>query len=69
MRRDMNEYLPGILNGVAGAGVICISFFIELRLSISKEISKFSGYILVVAGMLFVLWEALNIKKAIIGEV
>lgn len=65
----MNAYLPGILNGVAGAGVICISLFIELRFSIFKEISKFSGYILVAAGMLLVIWASLHIKKAVLGEV
>jgi len=60
----MNDYLSGILNGVAGAEVICTSFFIELRLPISKEISKLSGYILVTAGMLLVIWASLHIKKA-----
>jgi protein-S-isoprenylcysteine O-methyltransferase Ste14 len=63
------QSLTPILNGVTGALVICISLFIELRLPISKEISKSTGYILVAVGMLLVIWAFLQLKKASHGEV
>jgi len=66
---DRNEYLPGILNGVTGAGILIISILVEFRFPISKEISKLTGYSLVAAGMLLFVWAATHIKGAILGEV
>jgi len=69
MKRNMNEYLPGALNGITGIGVLSISFFIEYRFSMSREVSRPLGFFLVVAGMLIVVWATVHIKGAILGEV
>lgn len=69
MKRNMNKYLPGILNGITGIGVILISFLIEYRFSMSRGISRPLGFFMVAAGMLLAVWAAVHIKGAILGEV
>jgi protein-S-isoprenylcysteine O-methyltransferase Ste14 len=69
MNRNTSEYLPSILNVVAAVGVSLISFFVELRFPISKEIAKFGGLFIVAIGMGLVIWAAAHIRGAFLGEV
>ena len=69
MKRNMSEYLPAVLNVVTGAGVFLISFSVDLRFSMSKEMAKLLGMFIVVAGMSLVVWAATRIKGAFLGEV
>ena len=69
MNRNTSEYLPAILNVVAAVGVSLISFFVELRFPMSKEIAKSLGLFIVVVGMGLVIWAAAHIKGAFLGEV
>ncbi len=65
----MHKRLPGILNGVTGVGVLLISFLVELRLPMSREMAKPLGMFIVVTGMSLVVWAATYIKEAFLGEV
>jgi protein-S-isoprenylcysteine O-methyltransferase Ste14 len=69
MNRGTNEYLPAILNAVTGVGVVLISFLVELRLPMPKEIAKPLGLFIVIAGMSLVVWAAIHIREAFLGEV
>ena len=69
MNRNTSEYLPAILNVVAAVGVFLISFFVELRFPMSKEIAKSLGLFIVAVGMGLVIWAAAHIKEAFLGEV
>jgi protein-S-isoprenylcysteine O-methyltransferase Ste14 len=69
MNRNTNEYLPAILNVVTGVGVLLISFLVELRFPLPKEIAKPLGLLIVVAGMFLIVWAAIHIKEAFLGEV
>jgi protein-S-isoprenylcysteine O-methyltransferase Ste14 len=73
MKRNANEYLHGILNLAAGVGVVLLSFlsrWIELLcLPISTEIAKPVGLFIVYTGMSVVIWAAVHIKSAFLGEV
>ena len=69
MNRNTNEYLPAILNVVIWVGVTLISFLVELRFPLLKEIAKPLGLLIVVAGMSLVAWAAIHIKEAFLGEV
>ncbi|RLD26284.1 MAG: hypothetical protein DRI75_12000, partial [Bacteroidetes bacterium] len=65
----MREYWPSTLNFISALVVFLISFFIETKISISKEILIKFGAIIVVFGMLIVFWATIYIKKAILGEI
>lgn len=65
----MSEYTPSILNGVTGVVVILISFFVDLRFPISREIAKPLGLVIVFLGMALVLWATWHIREAFLGEV
>lgn len=69
MNRNTNEYLPAILNGVTAVGVVLISFLVELRFPMPKEIAKPLGLFIVYAGMSLAVWAAIYIRGAILGEV
>jgi protein-S-isoprenylcysteine O-methyltransferase Ste14 len=69
LNRNAGEYLPAILNLVSGGGVLLISFFVEPRIPMSKEIAKPLGLLIVLAGMALVAWAAVHIKRAFLGEV
>lgn len=69
MNRNIREYLPGILNGVTGVGVLLISFLVELRIPMSREIAKPLGLIVVGLGMALAIWASVYIKSAIMGEI
>ena len=69
MKQVNNEYVPAVVNGLTGIGVILISFLVELRLPMSIGIAKTSGFVLVYIGMALVVWAAVHIKSAIRGMV
>ncbi len=69
MKIDVREYWPSTLNFISALIVFLISFFIETKISISKEILIKLGVIIVVFGMLIVFWATIYIKKAILGEI
>jgi len=69
MSKNVGEYLPGILNGVTGVGVLLISFLVDFRFPMSKEIAKPLGMFIVFTGMSPALWATIHIKEAILGEV
>ena len=69
MNWNTREYLPAILNVLAAVGVTLISFFIEFRFPMSKEMAKSLGLFIVVIGMGLVVWAAAHIKGAFMGEV
>jgi protein-S-isoprenylcysteine O-methyltransferase Ste14 len=69
MSRKTSEYLPAILNGVTGIGVLLMRFFVDLRFPIPKEIAKPSGLFIVALGMFLVIWASLYIREAMWGEV
>jgi protein-S-isoprenylcysteine O-methyltransferase Ste14 len=69
MNRNMNEYLPAILNIVTVVGVLLISFLVELRFPMPKGMAKFLGLFIVYAGMALVIWAAVHIKGALAGMV
>lgn len=65
----MSEYLPSILNGVTGIGVILVSILVDLRFSLSPELTKPLGILVVILGMCLVLWSAWFLREAFLGEV
>jgi protein-S-isoprenylcysteine O-methyltransferase Ste14 len=69
MSRNTNEYLPAILNGVSGVGIVLISFLVDWRFPMSTETAKPLGMFIVAAGMSLVVWAAVYIKRAFLGEV
>ncbi len=69
MKIDAREYWPSTLNFISASIVFLISFFIETKISMSKEILMKFGVIIVVFGMLIVVWATIYIKKAILGEI
>ena len=69
MNRIISEYLPAVLNVVAAGLVMLVSFLVDLRLPISKSVAKPMGFSIVLAGMSLVVWAAIHIKEAFLGEV
>jgi len=69
MNRNTNEYLPAILNVVTGIGVTLISFLVEFRFPMHKGTAKLLGLFIVYAGIALVIWAAMHIKGAFMGEV
>lgn len=65
----MREYVPGVLNGLAGLGVLMISFLIDLRLPIPQDTANLGGFLALLFGMSLVVWATVYIKEAITGEV
>lgn len=63
------ETLPGILNVLAGAGVILLSLLIDLRFPLSRAVARRVGLFTVYAGMALVLWAATYIRAAFLGGV
>jgi protein-S-isoprenylcysteine O-methyltransferase Ste14 len=64
-----NEYIPAIVNGFTGIGVILVSFLVDLRLPISGDTAKWTGIAIVYLGMALVVWAAVHVKAAIRGMV
>jgi protein-S-isoprenylcysteine O-methyltransferase Ste14 len=69
MTRNANEFIPAILNGVSGIGIFLISFLVDWRFPMSKATAKPLGMLIVAAGMALVIWAAVHIKRAFLGEV
>jgi len=69
LNRKEIEYLPGFFNGLAGIGVIVLSFLTKLCLPISSNVSRPLGFFLVFTGILLVIWATFYIKRAILGEI
>ena len=69
MKENTSEYLPAIFNLLAAACVFLFSFLIDFRFSLSRGIAKTIGMLLVGIGMSMVLYAALYIKGAFLGEV
>lgn len=69
MNRTTREYLPSILNVIAGVGVFLVSLLVELRFPLSTKTAKPMGLFIVYAGMSLVIWAAVHIKGAFLGEV
>jgi protein-S-isoprenylcysteine O-methyltransferase Ste14 len=69
MKENTREYLPAFLNLFAAACVFLFSFLVDFRFSLSREITKAIGFLLVGIGMSLVLYAALYIKGAFLGEV
>jgi protein-S-isoprenylcysteine O-methyltransferase Ste14 len=65
----MSEYLPSILNGVTGIGVILVRILVDLRFSLSPELTKPLGILVVILGMCLVLWSAWFLREVFLGEV
>jgi len=68
MNRNANEFLPAILNLVTGIGVLLISFLLELRFPLPKEIAKPLGLFIVAAGMSLVICAVIHIREAFLEE-
>ncbi len=68
-RRLKDEYLPPILNGISGTGVLAVSIFTNLRMPIQKFVATLIGLIILYTGILVVVWATVFIKEAILGEV
>ncbi|MFQ6062567.1 MAG: methyltransferase family protein [Methanosarcinales archaeon] len=69
MNLKMREYLPGVLNGLTGIGVLIVSFWVDHRLPIPKEAAKPLGIFIVFIGMSLVVWAIVHIREAIMGDV
>ena len=69
MKHIANEYVPAILNGLTGIGVILISFLMKLRLPVPIGTAKWIGIAIVYIGIVLVVWAAVHIKAAIRGMV
>jgi protein-S-isoprenylcysteine O-methyltransferase Ste14 len=69
MTQSSDQYLPGILNGIVGMGVVLVSFLVDLRLPIAREPARLMGIALVVAGMALAVWAAAHLQSALLGEV
>lgn len=69
MNRNRNQFLPAVLNITAALGVFLISFLVETRTPIPTGIAKFVGLFLAFGGMFLVIWSAMHIKGAFLGEV
>lgn len=63
------EYLPGLLNGLAGITVLLTCFLVESRLSLPQEIARTVGILVVFGGMLLVIWAAFFLQATAFGEV
>ncbi len=69
MGQSKSEFLPAILNVIAAIGVFLISFLLEIRIPIDKEVAKLLGIIIVFVGIALVIWSAMHIKGAFFGVV
>jgi protein-S-isoprenylcysteine O-methyltransferase Ste14 len=69
MRHSASEYLPAVLNAIAGIGVLLISFLVELRFRLSAHLAKQIGIAIVALGMLIAVWAAYHLRGAFLGEV
>ena len=69
MKENTSEYLPAIMNVFTAACVFLFSFLVDFRFSLSREIAKTIGFLLVGIGMTMVLYAALYVKGAFLGEV
>jgi protein-S-isoprenylcysteine O-methyltransferase Ste14 len=69
MPRNTREYIPTILNLLSALFVFVVSFFINVRLPVSKEVAKLPGILLVALGMALAVWATVYIREAILGEV
>lgn len=69
MNEKIRQHLPPALNGVAGVGVLLLSFLVEMRMPLPRETAKPVGLIVFGLGMALAIWASLHIKDAIMGEV
>lgn len=69
MNTKVHEYAPAVLNGIAGIGVLLISFLVDLRVPIPLSTAKIIGITVVYLGMALVVWAAFHIRGAIRGMV
>lgn len=69
MRNNVGKYLPSILNLISVTGVLVVSFLVELRFQTSVEVTKQVGIVVVALGMMLVVWSALHLRGAFLGEV
>ena len=69
MNQHNNEYLPIILNVAGAIGVTLVSFLVNFRFSLSASRAKFLGLFITYTGMAIVVWAAVHIKGAFLGEV
>jgi protein-S-isoprenylcysteine O-methyltransferase Ste14 len=67
--KDWRQYLPGLLNVMAGLAVILISLLVDARLPFTRQIATGAGLFIVYAGMALVVWSVFHIRGAILGEV
>jgi len=67
MNQSKNEFLPSILNVIAGIGVFLISILVEVRVPIDTVVAKFLGIFIVFVGIALVIWSAMHIKGAFFG--
>jgi protein-S-isoprenylcysteine O-methyltransferase Ste14 len=64
-----NEYLPALLNLAAAIIVFLLSFFTDLRFGMPEQSAKILGISIVFSGMGLVIWAAVHLKGAFLGEV
>lgn len=69
MNQNRNEFLPSILNVITGIGVLLISFLVEIKVQISTEVAKMLGLFIVSVGIALVIWSAIHIRGAFLGEI
>jgi protein-S-isoprenylcysteine O-methyltransferase Ste14 len=69
MRKSAGEYLPSVLNLMAGIAVLAISFRVEIRIPASAQVAKQAGVVVVALGMGLVIWSAFHLRGAFLGEV
>lgn len=67
--RKSNEYLPALLNAAAAIIVFLLSFFTDLRFGMSDKAAKILGISIVFSGMWLIIWAAVHLKGAFLGEV
>jgi protein-S-isoprenylcysteine O-methyltransferase Ste14 len=65
----MKEFIPGVLNGLAGLLSVGLSVLSPLRFPANPTAARTTGVLLIAAGLAFALWAATQIKSAIVAEV
>jgi protein-S-isoprenylcysteine O-methyltransferase Ste14 len=63
------EHLPAILNGLSGIAVLLVSFLLDLRMPLPREVARPLGFLIVAVGMAVVAWAAVYLRSAFVGEV
>ena len=63
------ERLSTILYVLSAFGVLVISFLVDIRLPMRVEVAEPAGILIVFCGMSLVVWAAVHIKGAFMGDV